>query len=103
MRRMLIVLALLAIISSLVPGQNSVQKTDQSNNAEQAVLKTIEEWFEAEGRHDRAALARIVADDFIGTGPMGNTLIKQDVLPREGARAGGLSVTGRDISVRVYG
>jgi ketosteroid isomerase-like protein len=103
MQKMLLVISLLVAAAIPTLAQTAVKTPDQSNGVEQAVLKLTRDWLDAEERHDRAALDRIIADDFLGTGPGGNTVSKGDVIPLEGTQAGGLSVTGQDIKVRVFG
>jgi hypothetical protein len=92
------------LIAAAIPSfaQTAVKTPDQSNGAEQIVLKLTQEWLAAEERHDRAALDRIIGDDFLGTGPRGTTVSKSDVMPTEGTQAGGLAITGQDIKVRVF-
>lgn len=71
--------------------------------AEEAVLQLTRDWLNAEERRDRAALKLIIADDFQGTAPRGNTVFKEDVLPAEGAESGGLAITTSDVKARVFG
>ncbi len=75
----------------------------EQNNSEQAVLKLTQEWLDAEDPVDRAVLNRIIADDFLGTGPMGTTVSKADVIPAEGSASRGLAISGQDIKVCVFG
>ena len=82
--------------------ENPVQTADQSADAEKTVLKLTQEWLVADGGNDRGTLERIIADDFLGIGPPGNTVTKRDIIPAEGSR-GGLSLTGQDIKARVFG
>ena len=103
MKKMLFVISLLVAAAISIFAQTAVKTPEQNNGVEQAVLKLTQEWLAAEERHDRAALEGIIADDFLGTGPGGNTVSKRDVIPLEGTQAGGLSVTGQDIKVRVFG
>ncbi len=72
-------------------------------DAEQAVRALTQEWLDAEQRRDLKTLQRIIAEDFRGTGPGGNTVSREDVLPDEGATTGGLAITARGILVRVFG
>jgi ketosteroid isomerase-like protein len=103
MRKILLVIVLFAAAALPAVAQQSAPP-GQSNTAEQAVLKLTHEWLEAEDRADRATLNRIIADDFLGTGPGGNAVTKKDVIPQEGADGGhGLSLTPQDIKVRVFG
>jgi ketosteroid isomerase-like protein len=85
---------------------STLSDTPQTNNSvEQAVLKVVQDWLVADERQDRAALNKIIADDFLGTGPMGTIVSKQDVIPREGtpAQAQGLRINGQDLNARVFG
>jgi ketosteroid isomerase-like protein len=102
MRKTLLVTALFMAAAMPVFAQTTA-KPEQNNSVEQAVLKLTQEWLEAEDRIDRAALNRIIADDFLGTGPMGTTLSKTDVIPREGSGGHGLAISGQDLKVRVFG
>lgn len=103
MRKILLVTFL--FIAAATPAfAQTAAKTEQNNSAaEQAVLTLTQEWLDAETKVDRAALNRIIADDFVGTGPRGTTVSKTDVIPREGSEAHGLAISGQDIKVRVFG
>jgi ketosteroid isomerase-like protein len=103
MRKVLLVTLL--FIAAAVPAfaQTTAQREQNNSAAEQAVLKLTQEWLEAETRVDRAALNRIIADDFLGTGPRGTTVTKTDVIPREGSEGHGLAISAQDIKVRVFG
>jgi ketosteroid isomerase-like protein len=103
MKKMLLVITFLVAAAIPTFAQTAVKTPDQSNGVEQTVLKLTQGWLAAEERHDRAALDGIIADDFLGTGPGGNAVSKGDIIPRDGTRAGGLSVSGQDIRVRVFG
>jgi ketosteroid isomerase-like protein len=103
MRKILLVTFL--FIAAAIPAfaQTTAQREQNNSAAEQAVLKLTQEWLDAETRVDRAALNRIIADDFLGTGPRGTTVSKTDVIPREGSEGHGLAISGQDIKVRVFG
>ncbi len=90
-------LLLFALLLSLPAGAQTKQ------TPEQEVLQVTREWLEAEERPDRATLRRIIADDFMGTGPMGNMVIKDEVIPEEGSQSGGLSMTTSDMKARIFG
>ena len=70
---------------------------------EDQILKLTRDWLAAEERHDRATLLRVIADDFQGTGPMGNTVFKADVIPVEGTQDGGLAIQVSDLKARMFG
>jgi ketosteroid isomerase-like protein len=105
MHKTLFIIAVLISAATPALAQTVARTPEQNNSVEQAVLKVTQEWLVADERHDRAALNRIIADDFLGTGPMGTTVSKKDIIPREGtaADAHGLSINGQDIKVRVFG
>jgi ketosteroid isomerase-like protein len=99
MRRFFLIIGLLTAVVSPVFAQTKA--TDQTT--EQAVLQLTRDWLAAEERHDRATLQRIIADDFQGTAPRGNTVFKEDVIPIEGSQSGGLAITTSDVKARVFG
>jgi len=72
-------------------------------HAEQEVLRLADAWATAELRGDTTFLERILADDYIGIGPLGFMLTKQEWLARH--RAGDLkyeSFSLDEVKVRVY-
>ena len=101
----LLFMALLIAAATPALAQTANKATEQNNSVEQAVLKVTQEWLDADERHDRAALNRIIADDFLGTAPGGNTVSKTDIIPREGtaADAHGLNISAQDVKARVFG
>jgi ketosteroid isomerase-like protein len=103
MRKSFLLATSLLIAAAMPALAQTTAKPEPNNSAEQTVLKLTQESFDAEERVDRAALNRIIADDFLGTGPMGTTLSKTDVIPQEGSGEHGLAISGQDIRVRVFG
>jgi len=101
MRKILLIILLFAAIALPLFAQTTAKP--EQNNSEPVVLKLTQEWLEAEAQVDRAALNRIIADDFLGTGPMGTMVSKTDVIPAEGSAGHGLAISGQDIKVRVFG
>ena len=97
MRRLCLIVGLLIAVVSPAIAQTKASSTEET------ILQLTRDWLAAEERHDRAALQKIIADDFQATGPMGNVLFKDDVLPEEGAQSGGLSITTSDVKARVFG
>ena len=70
---------------------------------EQEVLRLADTWATAELRGDTAFLERTLSDDFIGIGPLGFMLTKQEWLARH--RSGDLKyelLNLDEIKVRVY-
>jgi ketosteroid isomerase-like protein len=73
-------------------------------HAEQEVAGLADAWATAELRGDTAFLEQTLADDFIGVGPLGFMLNKQEWLARH--QAGDLKYDALDlneVTVRVYG
>lgn len=83
--------------------QTAANPTGRSLGIEQTVLQLTHEWIAADEHADRAALNRIIADDFMGTSPRGSIVFKEDVIPMEGSRGGGLSITAQEVKARVFG
>ena len=72
-------------------------------HAEQEVLRLADAWTNAELRGDTTLLERILADDYIGIGPLGFMLTKQEWLARH--QSGDLkyeSFSLDEVKVRVY-
>lgn len=98
MQKLFLIIAL-SIVSAI---PLAAQTKPATQTGEQAVLQLTRDWLAAEERHDRPTLQRIIADDFEGTAPMGNTVFKDDVLPIEGSQRG-LAITTSEIKARVFG
>lgn len=74
--------------------------SDQTSQIE----RLAEEWTSAELRGDTASLGEILADDFVGVGPRGFTLSKEEWLERH--RAGKLKYESfglDEMRIRTYG
>ena len=72
-------------------------------HAEQEVLRLADAWATAELRGDTTFLERILTDDYIGIGPLGFMLTKQEWIVRH--QAGDLkyeSFSLDEVKVRVY-
>ena len=98
----LVAVVLVASATSTLP-QTTAKPTDRNVGIEQTVIKLTHDWIAADERADRAALIRIIADDFMGTAPMGIIVFKEDVIPIEGSQGGGLSITPQEVKARVFG
>jgi ketosteroid isomerase-like protein len=67
------------------------------------VLDLVRAWAEAEQRNDAGALDGLLADDFVGVGPLGFVLDRQQWLDRFGNGLENRSFAVQDPQVREYG
>ena len=102
MKPIAIAALLIALLVTPVAGQAPDKKSEQSGTPEQALLKLTQEWIAAEAAKDAAALDRIIADDFLGTGPGGEVVTKKMVIPEKMDRHA-LAFTGDDLAVQMWG
>jgi len=107
MGKLFLVIGLLTVVVSPAFAQTTPQTAPktagQTGSAEDSVLQITREWLAAEESRDRPTLQRIIADDFRGTGPWGQTVFKADVIPEEGSQSGGLAINTSNLKVRVFG
>ncbi len=61
----------------------SPQATVSSSRVADELLAVVREWLAAEQSGHRAALERIISDDFVGSAFGGNVISKQDLLPAD--------------------
>ncbi len=102
MRKLFLIIGLMAVAISPVIAQHAPKTSDRSASVEQNILQLTRDWLAAEENADRATLRRIIADDFQGTAPGGNTVVKEDVIPEEGS-TGGLKITASNLQARIFG
>lgn len=103
MRKLVLIIGLLTAVVFSVSAQTTTKALDQNASTEEGALQLTRDWLTAEENLDRTTLQRIIADDFQGTAPRGNTVFKNDVLPAEGSQSGGLSLATSDLKARVFG
>ena len=95
---MLVALALIAAVR-VVP-----RSLPQNSNPEDAVSQLVQAWLNAESEGDTTALDKLIADDFIGTGPGGNILNKSDIVPPAGGERPKMPKSRvKESSVRLFG
>jgi ketosteroid isomerase-like protein len=74
------------------------------NDQSEELKQVAEEWASAELRGDTAALGEVLADDFVGVGPRGFMLTKEQWIDRHEAGSLRYDSFGLDeIGVRLYG
>jgi len=80
--RMMIGVAAVLVIFSIAFAKQ--QFTVQAPRVEDELIPVVREWLAAEQSGNRAALDKIIADDFVGSAFGGNVISKDDLLPPEG-------------------
>jgi len=101
-RRMVIGLAAVLLVFAIASAKQ--QAAVQALRAEDELIAVVREWLAAEQSGDRAALNRIIADDFIGSAFGGNVVSKDDLVPSEGEDSPRFpSSTLKESTVRAFG
>jgi len=101
-RRMVIGLAAVLLVFAIASAKQ--QAAVQALRAEDELRAVVREWLAAEQSGDRAALNRIIADDFIGSAFGGNGVSKSDLVPSEGEDAPRFpSSSLKEYKVRAFG
>src|SRR5574341_672551 len=62
----------------------SAKQQAAAARAEGELVSFVREWLAAEQSGNRAALDKIIADDFVGSAFGGNVISKSDLLPPDG-------------------
>ena len=102
MRKLFLVIGLIMVAASQAFAQGAAKSSEPAASVEQSILQLTRDWLAAEESHDRATLERIIADDFRGIGPGGQTVFKVDVIPEEGSQSG-LAISASNMKARVFG
>lgn len=104
MRRRATAVGMVAALGLIATCQAAWTRPAQGSNEDDAVLKLVETWLNAESQGDSAALDKLLADDFMGTGPGGNILYKRDIVPPGGEERPSMPKPQvKDSLVRLYG
>ncbi len=76
----------------------------QDPNREDPILALVQTWLNAESEGDSATLDKLIADDFLGTGPGGNILNKTDIVPPGGGERTKMPKSRlKESTMRVFG
>jgi hypothetical protein len=76
----------------------------QDSNRDDQILALVQTWLNAESEGDSATLDKLIADDFLGTGPGGNILNKTDIVPPGGGERPKMPKSRvKESTVRVFG
>jgi ketosteroid isomerase-like protein len=102
MNKFLLVTALVITAATSAFAQTTA-KSAAPDDSEQAALRATQDWVDADDRHDRAALDKIIASDFLGTAPGGRTVYKRDIIPEGPSEQHGLGINAQDLKARVFG
>jgi ketosteroid isomerase-like protein len=81
------------------------ERAASSNNKPEDQVKQLEhDWLAADAKGDRAALRRIISDDFIGSSFDGGLLNRGDIIPERPSGPGGFAgATPGETNVLVFG
>jgi len=104
MKRQFRSVIMLAAVGLTAAAQAIPRSLPQNSNPEDAVLQLVQSWLNAESDGDSATLDKLIADDFLGTGPGGNILNKTDIVPPGGGERPKMPKSRlKESTVRVFG
>jgi len=104
MRRYAVAVGTVGVLGLIATLEVTPKSLPEDSNTEDTVLQLAGTWLSAESQGDSAALDRLIADDFIGTGPGGNILNKRDIVPRAGEERPRMPKSHvKESTVRLYG
>ena len=95
---------MLAAVGLFAAVEVTSRSLPQTSNPEDPVLQLVQTWLSAESEGDSATLDKLIADDFLGTGPGGNILNKTDIVPPGGGERPKMPKSLlKESTVRVFG
>jgi ketosteroid isomerase-like protein len=95
----LMVFLFVSVGAALAPAQAAPSE----GKPEDQVAQLERDWLLADGKGDADRLRQIIADNFIGSSPVGSLLNKDDIIPEGTAPGGFAGATPSDTSIRVFG
>ena len=98
MRRAILFLAGIPVCALVIWAQ-----TAPTPSPEDQVRQVVRDWLVADSKGDRAALNRIIADDFMGAAYSGDVLYKDDIVPPGDIGPRIAPSTLKEATVRIYG
>jgi len=104
MKRQYCTVAMLVAVGLIAVVRMAPRGLAQDSNQGDPVLQLVQAWLNAESEGDSAALDKLIADDFLGTGPGGNILNKTDIVPPGGGERPKMPKSRlKESTVRVFG
>ena len=104
MKRHVVAAGMAVVLGLLAALQVAPRSMAQTSKVEDTVLQLVQTWLNAESGGDTAALDKLIAEDFIGTGPGGNILNKSDIVPPAGEERPRMPKSHvKDSAVRLFG
>ncbi|HEX8651173.1 MAG TPA: nuclear transport factor 2 family protein [Pyrinomonadaceae bacterium] len=101
MRRTILLATIILAASSLAVGQCGGHTATMGSSVEQELIKLDKDWTAAELKGDKAAVSKVVADDYQGTTAEGKVQDKAQYM--EGIKASTDKDVADDYNVRVLG
>jgi hypothetical protein len=105
MKRLLIVLLLLALVALSAAQTNSQTNSktaaNPAANTEQEIRKVLSDWLAAEGAADSELLGRLISPQFLGMGPGGNPVTHHDLVPSTGITVPGATTMRNSIKLHL--
>jgi len=104
MKRPAVAAGMAVVLGLLAALQAAPRSMPQTSKVEDTVLQLVQAWLNAESGGDTAALDKLIAEDFMGTGPGGNILNKSDIVPPAGEERPRMPKSHvKDSAARVFG
>jgi len=103
-KQRVLVVGTIVVLGLVATPRVSLRSMPGASNTEDTVLQLVQTWLKAESEGDSAALDKLLADDFMGTGPGGNRLNKRDIVPPAGEERPPLPKAHlQDLTLRLFG
>jgi len=98
------IVGMLLVVGLIATVRVAPKSMPQGSSTDDTVLQLVQTWLNAESEGDTTALDKLIADDFIGTGPGGNILNKNAIVPPAGGERPKMPKShAKESTVRLFG